>query len=685
MYTYCDVSPGKTFTSMQQERRILSKLKSGSAKRNNAVRFFCLLIALFANVSSGFCQDLKKLHRAVEEAKDDTTKINALLNFAQTTQSNLPDTAFLYCNEALKMSRSMGYKKGLGAANNILGDLYWYQSDYSSSSDHYFEALKIFDEQNDKPAIASCYRNIGWVYLNQNNFQQAKSYFNKSLAFNLELKDRPKAGQNYNDLGIVMMEQHHYEDALNFLQKSLSIQLESDNKNNLVSTYSNIAGVYKSMGKLELAIANLKKSEVLSLEVGNKQNIAIIKSMLGEVYALNKNYKEALGKIDEAFAIANELHFKDAIKESYLKYAYIYSKLGDYQKAYYYSDLGLKIKDSIYNENNTRQINEMTAKYESEKKELEISALEKDKALVGEKLAKEKNFKLFLILLSLLIAGVAFVLFLNMSNKKKANKALSIAYQEIEIKNKDITDSINYSKKIQDASLPSKELQLKLFPASFIFFRPKDIVSGDFYWYAEKDNYKLIAACDCTGHGVPGALMSMIGNNLLNQIVIENNVSSPEEILNQLNRAIRKSLKQAGTTESRDGMDIALIRIKDKELDFAGAQRPLYILNKGELQEIKGDKYSIGGITTADEKPFSKTSLELEAGSCIYLFSDGYVDQFGGTSGKKFMTKNFKELLLKIHSLPMEQQSIEIESTLSSWQGNKEQVDDVLVIGIQIS
>ena len=273
----------------------------------------------------------------------------------------------------------------------------------------------------------------------------------------------------------------------------------------------------------------------------------------------------------------------------------------------------------------------------------------------------------------------------------------------IERKNKDITDSIDYAKTIQRAILPAMSVVKNSFPDSFILFKPKDIVSGDFYWVTEKNGKKIIAACDCTGHGVPGALMSMIGNNLLNHIVNDSGITAPDEILNQLHKEIRKTLKQEEQNEIRDGMDIAILVFENEtKIEYAAAQRPLWILNKMgdekwmlenefktqstagyQLTEIKGNKFSIGGIQSEKERLFTKHSFELPKGSTIYTFSDGYADQFSNT-GKKLMSSRFKELLLKIQSLSMDEQGVYLNQYIDEFRGSNEQIDDILVIGIRV-
>ncbi len=254
----------------------------------------------------------------------------------------------------------------------------------------------------------------------------------------------------------------------------------------------------------------------------------------------------------------------------------------------------------------------------------------------------------------------------------------------IEEKNKDITDSINYAKRIQEAILPEQSSLTNIFTNSFVLFKPKDIVSGDFYWFTEHKDKKIVVAADCTGHGVPGALMSMIGCNILNKIILDEGVTQPDLILDRLNEEVRTALKQReNASETRDGMDIAIITISGSELQFAGAQRPLYIITGNELKEIKANKFSIGGIQE-EKRTFTNHILTLQKNDSLYLSSDGYADQFGGESGKKLMTKNFKELLLKIQNDSMKAQKQFLGDSIENWRGSREQVDDILVIGIKI-
>jgi len=266
------------------------------------------------------------------------------------------------------------------------------------------------------------------------------------------------------------------------------------------------------------------------------------------------------------------------------------------------------------------------------------------------------------------------------------NVEIEKSRQDIEEKNRNITDSIIYAKRIQQAQLPKKEEILASLSMSFILFKPKDIVSGDFYFFKEKGDTVFIAAADSTGHGVPGALMSMIGAEKLSDAVSLS--SDPSEILARLNRGIRTSLRQSDSQHSsKDGMDIALcvIDLKKQIIKFSGANRPIWIIRKDakEVEEIKGTKKAIGGYTD-DDQYFSSNEIKMEQGDTFYIFSDGYADTFGGEFGKKLMTRKFKEILIEIQSQSMDQQEIFLEDFIEGWKAGEEQVDDILVIGVRL-
>mgnify|MGYP000972529631 CR=1 FL=1 len=267
------------------------------------------------------------------------------------------------------------------------------------------------------------------------------------------------------------------------------------------------------------------------------------------------------------------------------------------------------------------------------------------------------------------------------------HKELKVAFGQMEEVNKNMTDSINYAKLIQEAMLPEKAVLTNYFPNSLIIYRPKDIVSGDFYWFVERDNKLLIAVADCTGHGVPGALMSMIGYSLLNEIVNVKKITSPSEILTKLNKGLRRALKQNKTGNQRcDGMDIGLCSIdrQNKTIEFSGANRHLIYFRDRELDLVKGNKNGIGGLYTDSVLQFTTHTISYDENDVIYMCTDGYADQFGGARGKRMMTKSLFRILEKSLSFGILDQEDLLNHWLDKWKGNYEQTDDILLVGIQL-
>jgi serine phosphatase RsbU (regulator of sigma subunit) len=290
-----------------------------------------------------------------------------------------------------------------------------------------------------------------------------------------------------------------------------------------------------------------------------------------------------------------------------------------------------------------------------------------------------------------IISLIGYFLFRSISSILRKEEQLTNeilqSHSIIEQKNKDITDSIQYAKRIQEAILPSVPAIHKQLPDSFVLFLPRDIVSGDFYWFTENTDHIYIAAIDCTGHGVPGAFMSMIGNTLLNEIINQKKIHDPGRILDQLDEGIGIALKQKeGVQTQRDGMDVALVSFHKnfKELEYSGAFRPLLHLRGEDLVEVKGNRFPIGGGSAYEKIPFTTHKVELQPGDIILIFSDGYPDQIGGEGGKKFMTKRFKDMILANRNLPMSEMEKMFRQTLNDWQGEHEQMDDILVIGIRV-
>ncbi|OFX59262.1 MAG: hypothetical protein A2046_15905 [Bacteroidetes bacterium GWA2_30_7] len=395
--------------------------------------------------------------------------------------------------------------------------------------------------------------------------------------------------------------------------------------------------------------------------------------------------------------------------------------IGNNVEAQKYAKLYISSRDSMYINDRLKALAEMEALYQTEKKQLQINNLKNEKNLQSETIARKdaENKKQRLLTYTFIVSFIVILLFSiilyrQFSAKKRANSLLSIKNIEITQKSeeitlqrdeiedhriklsnqnsllseqkKKITDSINYAKRIQQAVLSIGEFLSNINLEHFVLFKPKDIVSGDFYWGTKINELNIIAVADCTGHGVPGAFMSMLGVSFLNEIVRKNEVIQTNLVLDELRKSIIESLQQKGNDdEQKDGFDIVLcvINSQTNELQFSGAYNPLYIINfEKQLIELIADKQPVG--IHDNMTPFDCQSVKLNNGDCIYLSSDGYVDQIGGTNYKKFLSKNLKQLLIANCQLPMQEQKNILEKTLVDWIGDGEQIDDITLLGIRI-
>jgi serine phosphatase RsbU (regulator of sigma subunit) len=490
---------------------------------------------------------------------------------------------------------------------------------------------------------------------------------------------------------------------------------EIGDKQGIASSYNNIGIIYDYKGDYKEALKNYFASLKIKEEIGDKQGMASSNINIGEVNILIKNYTEARNHLNTALLLSTEIGSKEWVKDSYLALASLDTLLGNWKSAFMYYQRHSEIKDSIFNEDGTRSMAEMQTKYESEKKESEIKLLQKEKEVQGKNLEKQKTIR-DAILVGLLLVIIFAVLMYNRFRliRKQKNiielkeKETQLQKEVIEEKHKEITDSINYAERIQRSLLASKEFldenlnrgHAELVSAShetpkqvqgdnnnyFIFFKPKDIVSGDFYWASKlSNNHFALITADSTGHGVPGAIMSILNIACLNEAIKEG-LCLPNEILNHTRTKIIDVLKRDGSKDGgKDGMDCSLIVLNKErtQLIFATANNPVFIIRNNELIEFKPDKMPVGKHDK-DAESFSLQTVNLQKGDIIYTLTDGFSDQFGGENGKKYMIKTLKQLLLQIASLTMQEQQQKLAQEFTNWKGENEQVDDVCIMGVKI-
>lgn len=633
-------------------------------------------------------------------------------------------SAIIYYHKSLSKFEELKDKNGMGNAYNNIASIYERQGNIPQALEYYQRSLKIRTTINDQRGMAESYNNIGVIHNKQGNKELALKYYQYSLDIKEKLEDKKGLGYAYNNLGYFYFDQKNFGFALKYYLKSLEIRESINQKRGIAETYNNIGLVYEKQNNYKSALENYKKSLQINEEIGDKEGIATICINIGSIELLKKNNLEANKQFERAYNLSNELGYPEIISKSSLNLSYLFQN-NNPKKALKLYKVHIQMRDSINNEETQKATAQQQAKYEYEKQKA-VDDAEHYKQIAIEQEAKEKQQVItYATAGGLGLVGIFLIFVFNrlqVTRKQKniieiqkqevetQKEIVELAHSELEEKNQEITDSIQYAKRIQNAILPPLKLVKEYLQESFILYKPKDIVAGDFYWLeavscrhsgfdpeslknksaatqneiagqASNDDIILFAAADCTGHGVPGAMVSVVCNNGLNRSVREYGLTDPGEILNKTREIVIAEFEKS-EEEVKDGMDIALCSLEGNTLKYAGANNPLWIIRDGEIIETKADKQPIGKF---DELlPYKTHTFELQKGDSIYIFSDGYVDQFGGEKGKKFKAKAFRELLLSIQDSPMEEQRTIIDNAFENWRGNLEQIDDVCVIGVKV-
>jgi serine phosphatase RsbU (regulator of sigma subunit) len=671
-------------------------------KRNNTY-FFLLLILCFCffKQNAAPLSKLDSLENILKLSKEDTNKVKVYQQLFMQSNDSL-----IYLEQALKLSEKLDYKKGEASSLFFIGCHYYSNEKYDKALEYYLKSRELAETYGYKKLLANVYKFIGFIYRPKEP-NTAVEYYAKSLKILTDLKDERSASYLLSAIGNVYEGtsggKDNKQSALDYYLKSLEIRERIGRPAEVASSLNETSRMYEKLGQQNKASELRRKGLEIAEKAGSLENVVYLCNLIGLDFCRLNNFNKALQYQLRAYKIVSEKPINNYIIMSEVVHslAYTYSKLKDYKKSTEYYSLYIACSDSVKaRENNTNLINlEHTLVEEQEKQNLLIKdvEIEKQKVIVDKQIVLRNAF---IGGFALVVALVVFI-FRGYRQKQKANRELGITYQKIENaykiieeKTKAMTDSIHYALRIQRATLPHRSDIWEALKESFILYKPKDIVSGDFYWFFKKDKTILIAAVDCTGHGVPGAFMSIIGSERLNDAI--HNENDPGKILSLLNQGIKSSLRQSENAEStRDGMDIALcsIDLNSNIINFAGANRPLWIIRKdrnetsGEhsrtIEEIKPTKISIGGLTKSDQQ-FKTQTVQLQKGDTFYIFSDGYTDQFGGSEGKKLMTKKFKKILLDIQDLTMHEQEKYLADTADRWKAGREQVDDILVIGVKM-
>jgi len=529
---------------------------------------------------------------------------------------------------------------------------------------------------------------MGNTYLGTEDYKKALTYYQRYNNYATEVNDSFKIAVSYFGIANVKSYLGDNKEALRINEKcqDLVIAMGPKYKNLLGSVYTNSATFSYPMGNKELANKYLDMALEIKNAMGNPYEKGQIYAIKGEWKADEKQYEQAINNYLKAIEYYEIIDAKDLISETNKDIATAYYHWKKPLLAYDYLTKHLDLNDSLYNNKQLALMEEMTAKYEGAEKEKEIIFLNQQHKVQEVQIQKNETI-LYISLGALAIFLLLLIwVFINYRQKQKAFSLLSVQKAIITENNREILDSIKYAERIQNAILPSPELIKKALPDSFILYQPKDIVAGDFYWIHQLDEDTVIyAAADCTGHGVPGAMLSVVCNNALLRSIKEFKLTQPAKILDKAAEIVADTFERSEEEcYIKDGMDISLcsVNYKTGDVQFSGANNALYLIKEGVFTEIKGDKQPVGQYSHT--KPFTNHTFKLNKGDVIYSFTDGYPDQFGGPKGKKFMYKQFRELLISISQKNMATQQQELTQVFNTWKGEHEQVDDLCVIGVRV-
>ena len=648
------------------------------------------LIFLISSEKASGQSLLDTLHQELNSNKEIQVKLDFLKKASYSLLITNPDTVVYYSNYALKLCEQTENLKDKADFLGILGEAHQRKSNYSEALKYTFESCKVCEKINDQRSLASNYNTIGSIYRVSGKLEDALILYNKSLKIRENEKDSGAIAGSYNNIGIVYMIKSEYDTGMVYWEKALKMKLAIGDSAGASTTMNNLAMYYRDIGKTEKALDYFTNVLRIKRTFNDYTGIAVGYQNLGELYIKENDFNKGIHYYKKSLDNAKLSRSKQLMAFSYFLLAESYYEHKDYQVAYDNYMLYANLKDTVFNENTAKNLDEIESKYENEKKAILIESLEK------EKIAQNEKQTLIIIssglgFLAMLI--IILIIFKNYRQKKKDHAIITEQKNTLFEKNQEITDSISYAKRLQDAILPPPNLIKEKLANSFIVFQPKDVVSGDFYWLESVNEKILFAVADCTGHGVPGAMVSVVCSNALNRAVKEFNLSEPAKVLDKVRELVIETFRSGLKTSNvkiediKDGMDISLCLIdtKTNELEYSGANNPLWILRKNdnEIEEIKADKQPIGVYHDAN-KPFSNHKITLEKGDSIYLFSDGFADQFGGEKGKKLKYKPFKNMLISIRDKSLIDQKNILITEFDKWKGEMEQIDDVCVMGVMI-
>jgi serine phosphatase RsbU (regulator of sigma subunit) len=610
---------------------------------------------------------------------DDTTKVLYFHRVGWDTSYYNLALGLEYAQEGLRIARQLKWVRGQVLCLNAVGSSLTDLGEYDDALAAHLEGLRLADSAGMPDRLATGLMNLSIVYNAMGDTKSAINILDSAVRVFERIDNKRGVGVAYINIGTSAFEASMTQKSLESFKKACAIGIEIGNNNITAHGWSGMAICEADSGSRELAIEYINNALAL-LDSLDFYEQAKIQANAATMYRELMDYQNAEKYYRISMGIFKEVGVQEELVSFYRSLSEVFEMTNRPDSALLYFKMHMSLQDSIVNEEVLGHQRNLEAKYESDRQKQQLE-------LLGRKSDTRQWFLIAIIIAFVVLVFLVIMLYKRNKFRKQTNAETASQSRLIQEKNKNITDSINYASRIQDAVVPSIEQLTRNFKDAFVLSRPKDIVSGDFWWCSEQNGEFFLAGADSTGHGVPGGFMSMLGSVFLFEIITERKISSPAEILNQLRDKVISALNRSGgqNTGLKDGMDMVMCSFSGdkKKLRFACAMNPLWVIRKNQVIEYRADKFPVGEYV-GDVRPFTLLEHDCEPGDMIYIFSDGYADQFGGPNGKKLKYKQLRDTLCEVAELNCADQRKILNERFSEWKGSHEQVDDVLVIGIRI-
>jgi len=649
-------------------------------------------------------ESLNILNKVVKRClKIDRYNLGAAYYFIGTIYSDLGNykTSSVYIMKSIPVRREVNDQLGLAASYAFMGLCYAGLDRYGQAIEIIHRSIRIRETLNDKRGLANSYLSMYKVYYELGEIKRALNSEYKSLKICTELKDLQCVSGRYTNLGQLHQKLGQYDKALYFHKKALTLSKKLNIKNRIALVYENLARLYVVKNQLPSAQFHLDSSLVLRNEIGDEEGVISLNVLLAQIRLKSGQINDGRIQASKALVKAQNLGIRSVERDAHQVLSEIEVGSRNFAEALYHFKKYTHLKDSLFSIDQSKQLVRQELKLNYEKKALRDKQIQ-DR--IKEQARKESDEQKRMITQSAiaLIVLSALLLFglLQYRSKVQSQKKLELLNDElrntnielgeskqvIEVQHREITDSLNYAQQIQRAILPKTEDLRSIFPESFVLYYPKEAIGGDFYWVTQLENKKIVVVADGTGHGVPGGFLTMLGVAMLNELVIEQKICSPAELLNQMRSKVITSLKQSiSEGEHKDGFDMSICVIdqENRQLTYDLANQSILLQKEEELLILKGNRFPVG-LYGEEMQPFHEYTLELGEGNYLYLMTDGFSDQFGGENGKKYKSKNLQNFISNLKFQKAAEQSESLKTEFYNWKGSFAQTDDVTLFGIKV-